>query len=74
MAVGIEERADSGQVGQEKIVDEINVQRTSSNVLKKAPHPRHMSKVLVIVAEIHENHGEQRETCQRQRDDGPGHA
>ena len=64
--VDLEERTNARQVGQEQIVDEIDVQRAASDILQAAPYDRHLREILVVITEIHEHDGEQRELRQRQ--------
>ena len=71
--VDLEERTNARQVGQEDIMNQVYVQRAAPYVLQRTPHPRHLGEVLGVMAEIHEDDGEQRKARQRQRYDGPRH-
>ena len=64
--VDLEERTNAGQVGQEQIVNEVDVQRAATDILQAASYDRQLREILMVITEIHEHDGEQRELRQRQ--------
>ena len=71
MTILVEEHSDGGHVGHKEEMDEIDVQRTTSDILQRCSDNSQLSKVLLIVAEIHKDDGKQSELSNRRRQIGP---
>ena len=57
--VDLEERTNARQVGQEQIVDELDVQRATTDILQAASYDRQPRAILVVIAALHEHEGAQ---------------
>ena len=62
MRIALKELADMGQVGHKEEMYQINVQRTSADILQRHAHESHLREVLMVMAEVHKRDGEQSET------------
>lgn len=74
MAVQVKVVADGWQVRHEQIVNQIDVERATPDVLQAGTDNRPLGEVLLVIAEVHEDDGQQRKACQGQRQGGPGHS
>ena len=65
MTILVEEHTDGGNVGQEEEVQQIDVQRATSDVLQRGSNRRELREVVFVVTEIHEGDNQQSELRQR---------
>ena len=61
MAVLVEEHTDGRHIGHEEEMDEIDVEGATPNILQRGSYDGQLGEILLIVAEIHEDDGEQSE-------------
>ena len=74
MAVGVEELTNGRQIGHEQIMNQIDVKRSASDILKTGTYQSIFSDVLLVMAEVHKDNGQQSESGNGQRQHGPLHS
>jgi len=67
----VEERTDGRDVRHEEEVDEVDIERATTDILQRTADNRVAGEVLLIVAEIHKGYGQQPELSQRRGQVGP---
>ena len=71
MAVLVEEHTDGRHIGHEEEVDEVDVEGATPNILQRGSYDGQLGEILLIVAEIHEDNGEQSELSDGRGQIGP---
>ena len=74
MRIALKELANMRQVWHKEEMYQINIQRTSANILQWNAHESQLGEVLMVVAEVHKCDGKQSESRHRQGNDSPRHA